>query len=199
MTRTLIVFAKAPRMGSVKTRLARGIGDGPALGFYRRNLARTIALDGALPAVRTVIRAAPDGAERGRWFPGGLPARPQGRGDIGERMRRALDAEPGDAVLIGADIPGIEPADIRSAFAALRRNDAVLGPARDGGFWLIGLRRGFRPRHLFCDVRWSAPETLQDALSALPSRCRVATVRTLSDIDDADDYRRLMAHRGGTS
>lgn len=199
MTRTLIVFARAPRLGSVKTRLARDIGRAAALRFHRETLDRTLALRHRLPGVAAVIRATPDSATSGRGFPPGLPVLPQGRGDIGRRMKRALEAEPGDVVLIGCDIPEIAAADLREAFRRLRNHDAVFGPAVDGGFWLIGLRRGFRPHRLFRDVHWSHPATLKDTLATLPSRSRVAHVRTLNDVDDVEDYRRYRALRGGTS
>ncbi|ANK83640.1 MAG: hypothetical protein TEF_20805 [Rhizobiales bacterium NRL2] len=199
MRRTLIIFAKAPRMGSVKTRLARGIGHAAALAFYRATLSRTIALGCGLKGVRTLIRVTPDDATGSRAFPAGLPRLPQGRGDIGERMKRALDATPGDAVLVGCDIPGMTADDLGAAFAALRRHDAVFGPAADGGFWLVGLKRGFRPARLFRGVRWSVPETLADSLATLPAHARVARQRTLNDIDDVDDYAALRAGSGGTS
>jgi hypothetical protein len=190
--RVLIVFAKAPRLGSVKTRLARGIGAAAALGFYRRSLDRTVRLGAALPGVSTVVRTSPDGAAQGRYFPPRLPVLPQGRGDLGRRMARALDAC-GDShrVLIGGDIPGITPAILRGAFEALDGHDAVFGPAEDGGFWLVGLRAGFRPRRLFRGVGWSQPTSLADSLATLPPGCRIAFTETLNDIDDLEDYRRL--------
>ncbi|PJK30416.1 TIGR04282 family arsenosugar biosynthesis glycosyltransferase [Minwuia thermotolerans] len=199
MRRTLIVFAKAPRMGSVKTRLARGIGDAAALRFYRATLSRTIGLGRGLKGVETLVRVTPDAAKDSRAFPAGLPRLPQGCGDIGERMKRALDAAPGDAVLVGCDIPGMTADDLRAAFAALRRHEAVFGPAADGGFWLVGLKRGFRPARLFRGVRWSSPETLADSLAALPAHARVARLRTLNDVDDVDDYAALGSGSGGTS
>ncbi|WP_416896839.1 MAG: TIGR04282 family arsenosugar biosynthesis glycosyltransferase [Minwuia sp.] len=194
MKRVLIVFAKAPRMGSVKTRLASGIGDAAALAFYRRSLARTVAQAREFPNVETVIWTAPDSAARGRYFPPSLCVLRQGIGDIGVRMARALDHH-GDAdrLLIGGDIPGVTPGTLSGAFEQLRTHDAVFGPAEDGGFWLVGLKRGYRPRRFFAGVTWSAPTTLDESVATLPSHARVAFAPTLNDIDDLEDYRRLKS------
>jgi uncharacterized protein len=87
-------------------------------------------------------------------------------------------------VIVGTDVPRIAPADIARAFRRLGRDDAVFGPAEDGGYWLVGLMR--RPRVLrpFADVRWSSPHALADTLANLDDRS-VAFVATLADVDDA--------------
>lgn len=139
--RTLIVMAKQPRLGRVKTRLASDIGPVAATMFYRRNLARTLRVLGGDPRWRLVVATAPD-----RWRPRGVASMPQGYGDLGARMRRCLNAcLPGNVVLIGADIPAVEPRHIAHAFAILRRHSHVMGPASDGGYWLIGARRARAP------------------------------------------------------
>jgi hypothetical protein len=106
-------------------------------------------------------------------------------------MRRALAAmPPGPAVLIGADIPGVLPAHIEAAFRALGSSDCVFGPARDGGYWLVGLRRSPSAPDVFSQVRWSSPHTLADTLVHLPAGCRHALVDMLDDVDDGDAYAR---------
>ena len=98
---------------------------------------------------------------------------------------------PGPVVIIGADIPGILPRHLEDAFAALGRADVAVGPAPDGGYWLIGLaRRRAVPPGLFRDVRWSSPHALEDTLATLPGH-RIATVATLRDVDCGDDLRAL--------
>jgi glycosyltransferase A (GT-A) superfamily protein (DUF2064 family) len=107
-------------------------------------------------------------------------------------MQHIFDAAPpGPVVIIGADIPGITRGLLAQAFRRLGRQDAVLGPARDGGYWLIGLRR--RPRVLrpFAGVRWSSAHARADTLSNLEGRA-VGLVATLGDVDDARD---LAANR----
>jgi glycosyltransferase A (GT-A) superfamily protein (DUF2064 family) len=100
-------------------------------------------------------------------------------------MQRIFDSlPPGPVVIVGTDIPGIRPAHIAAAFRRLGDHDAVLGPATDGGYWLVGLRR--RPYALrpFARVRWSGSHALADTLANLEGR-RVALVATLGDVDDA--------------
>jgi glycosyltransferase A (GT-A) superfamily protein (DUF2064 family) len=87
-------------------------------------------------------------------------------------------------VIIGTDIPGITPAHIAQAFRLLGRHDAVFGPADDGGYWLVGLKRRPRLPHPFTSVRWSSPHALADTLANLEGTT-VAFVATLSDVDDA--------------
>jgi rSAM/selenodomain-associated transferase 1 len=186
---TLIIFARAPRLGQVKRRLARDIGALAALRFHRAQLAALLRRLGHSRRWRTELAVTPDRAAA-RW-PGGIPVRPQGRGDLGQRMQRALGRHR-RAVLIGCDIPGIRAADIAAAFHALGRVPAVFGPAEDGGYWLVGFgpRRPARP---FAGVRWSGPHALADTLANCGPR--TALVRRLRDVDTAEDYHALTARR----
>lgn len=182
-TPTLILFTKAPRWGTVKSRLAARIGPQEALRFHRRQLG-ILARRLRDPRWRLVMAIAPDTA-RGPWT-AGLPLLPQGRGDLGQRMIRALNAVPGPAVLIGSDIPAVTPEHIARAFALLRSADAVFGPAEDGGFWLIGLRRRL-PLTAFAGVEWSTGQTLAQTLARCRAHLhgRVALADCLADVDDA--------------
>ena len=99
------------------------------------------------------------------------------------------------AILIGGDIPGVSPSIIAAAFDILRRNDAVLGPAEDGGYWLVGLNRGVRREGLFEGVRWSTGFALADTVAGLTG-CRIGYAACLGDVDDARSYRR-WAHLAG--
>ena len=102
-------------------------------------------------------------------------------------MRRAIAATPpGPVVLIGSDIPAIEPGHIAAAFRRLGTHDLVFGPAVDGGFWLVGARRRPRLPMLFARVRWSTSHALADTLAGLPRGVTVGFVDTLEDIDDGD-------------
>lgn len=190
MRRHLVVFAKAPALGRVKSRLAAGIGASAALAFYRSTLAALLRRVGRDRRWRTVLAVTPDRSANARVWPAHLPRRPQGRGDLGVRMGRVFRVwERGPAIIIGADIPDITPAHIAQAFRALAGADAVFGPARDGGYWLVGLRRGPKPPDIFKNVRWSTKHTLSDTLANLKGR-RVVQIDTLEDIDDVAAYRR---------
>jgi glycosyltransferase A (GT-A) superfamily protein (DUF2064 family) len=115
---------------------------------------------------------------------------PQQRGDLGTRMQRVFDLLPaGPIVIVGSDIPSIRPAHIAEAFKLLAGSDAVLGPAPDGGYWLVGLKRTPRVLAPFAGVRWSGPHALADTLANLKGR-RVALAAKLSDVDTAEDLRR---------
>jgi hypothetical protein len=134
---------------------------------------------------------------RRRLWPGGVPVTPQGGGDLGVRMRRAVAAcSPGPVVLIGSDIPAVTASHIADAFRLLGRHDLVFGPAQDGGFWLIAARRCPCLPPLFGDVRWSSRHALADALSNLPRRISVGFAARLEDVDDGAAYRRLAPRRG---
>jgi glycosyltransferase A (GT-A) superfamily protein (DUF2064 family) len=101
---------------------------------------------------------------------------------------------PGPVVIVGSDIPDIEAADIAVAFARLGTHDWVVGPADDGGYWLIGARRRPSLRLPFAGVRWGGPQALSDTLAKLRGR-RVARLRNLSDVDRAADWHAWRAHR----
>lgn len=188
----VIIFARAPRLGTVKRRLALGIGARGALRFYRDMLAVT-----AWPIARdrrwqTILAITPADA-RADWHrlaPPGTPRVAQKAGDLGQRMARALAPYP-RALLIGSDIPGLGPADIAAGFRALGRADAVFGPALDGGYWLVGFGPR-RPHQPFARVRWSSPQALSDTLVNF-KRHRVALLPPKRDVDDADDFHALRS------
>ncbi|MEM7423060.1 MAG: DUF2064 domain-containing protein [Pseudomonadota bacterium] len=144
-------MAKFPQAGRVKTRLGRVAGSTAAAWWYRHQLAGLIRRLGRDPRWETVLYVTPDRAS-GLWT-GGLTCRPQGSGNLGQRMMEALGAEaPGRTVLIGSDIPDISPVAVHRAFRAMGRADAVFGPATDGGYWLIGLARpGSQPKTVLGD------------------------------------------------
>ncbi len=194
--RHLVLFVKAPRLGAVKTRLAADIGALQAWRFYRSSVAGILRRLGRDRRWLCRLWVTPDRFARlgGPW-PTGYGRRPQGSGDLGERMGRALATmPPGPVVIIGGDIPDIECGDIAQAFRALERRDMVFGPASDGGYWLVGARRRRPlPRGLFRHVRWSSRHALADTLASLGPRYSTALLRELDDIDHGDDYRRWRA------
>jgi rSAM/selenodomain-associated transferase 1 len=184
-------MAKNPSAGRVKRRLAASVGAVAAARFYRTCLAHTLMRLGRDPRWRTLLAVSPDRDVRAPYWPRGIGRMPQGGGDLGVRMQRAFRRlPPGPAIIVGSDIPAIKPSDIARAFRLLGNGDAVLGRAPDGGYWLVGLRRSPRLLAPFANVRWSGPHALADTLRNLQGH-RVAFAATLSDVDTAEDYRRL--------
>jgi uncharacterized protein len=188
MRDTVIVFARAPHLGTVKRRLARDIGDRAALRFHTGTL---IALLRDLQRCRrldVVLAVTPDRASV--RLPVKTERIPQGHGDLGRRMTRALGRYRRVA-LMGCDIPQAGATDVCAAFRGLGTADAVFGPASDGGYWLIALGPR-RPADLFGQSRWSTEHALADTLGQLRHH-RVGFIRCLRDVDTVADYRRYLA------
>ena len=180
-----------PHPGRVKTRLARDIGSVAAAWWFRHQVARLLR-HLADPRWDIILAVSPDYEGLGtRVWPDRVPRLPQGQGDLGARMARVFRSlPPGPAIIIGADIPGVSRRHIVRAFGLLRRNDAVLGPACDGGYWLIGFRRGSMvPAKAFRDVRWSTRHAREDTLESLEG-LTIALTDILGDVDTAADLRR---------
>lgn len=186
MKDTVIVFARAPRLGAVKRRLARGIGDRAALRFHTATLTALLRDLTSCRRLNVVLAVTPDRAFV--RLPPRVQRIEQGHGDVGTRMTRALSRYPkGRAALIGCDIPQAGSGDIRAALRGLGTADAVFGPAADGGYWLIALGPR-RPAELFGPARWSTEHALADTLNQFRHR-RTNFVRTLHDVDTIADWR----------
>lgn len=172
----------------MKTRLGAGIGMAAAANWFRAQSSALIRRLSRDARWRTVLAVAPDLAVNSSAWPPDAGRWPQGSGNLGDRMARALRRfGPGPVIIIGADIPGIEPHHIAEAVSALRAHDAVFGPAPDGGYWLVGLRGGKTPRGFMQGVRWSSEHTLSDTLKTLAPGARVARLEELRDVDTVDD------------
>ena len=183
---------KEPHPGRVKTRLAENLGTVGAAWWFRHQSARLIRrLED--PRWRLVLAVAPDAEGlASRVWPSRHPRIAQGGGDLGSRMTRVFRGLPsGPVCVVGSDIPGIDRFHVARAFKALGGHDAVLGPAPDGGYWLIGMKRSSAlPRDLLAGVRWSTEHARADTEAALAPR-RVAHIATLRDVDDVADLQAL--------
>ncbi len=180
-------MVKAPEAGRIKTRLARGIGVSEALRFYRSAtgaLSRRVSND---TRWETLLSISPERALHHPVWPARVSRRGQGRGDLGQRMQKVVEElPPGPVVIIGSDIPGITSSHIARAFRELGSADLVIGPAPDGGYWLIGFKRQPRVHKVFDNVRWSHAATLSDTLRNA-SGLRVTLIEELDDVDHAGD------------
>jgi hypothetical protein len=192
-----LLFVKLPAPGRAKTRLGRAVGVDAAADLSRAFT--EAALERYRAADRSpVICFTPENSEGAvrDWLGHGLEYRPQHGADLGERMenafREAFERGAHAAILAGTDVPDLEPERLLEAERALRGNDAVLGPAEDGGYHLIGLtRRGFSP-DLFRDVPWSTPRVLPRTLARLTARgMAVHQLPTCADVDELADLRAL--------
>lgn len=170
----LLVFARVPLPGRVKTRLIPTLGAAAATDLYRQLLARTLQQAAALPGVARELwwDDAPAAQQSDADLAGrlGFRQRRQRGGDLGERMAHALQQtlrEGQGAVLIGTDCPDCDTAYLQAAGAALHDHDAVLGPALDGGYVLIGLRR-FAPQ-VFTAIPWGTDQVLAHTRQRLRS------------------------------
>lgn len=198
----ILVFVRAPQPGSVKTRIARTLGDAAALEAYLELLSATT--DRLASFTDVTLLGTPDHqlGHLAPWLRPGWHCQPQGTGTLGERLTRAVqqhfDLQPRPVLVLGSDCPTFDQADIRQAAAQLDSHDAVLGPAADGGYWLIGLRAP--QTGLFNGIEWSTDQVLRQTLDqARKLGLSVGLARTLSDVDTAEDLAHWRATRSTPS
>jgi rSAM/selenodomain-associated transferase 1 len=190
----LILMVKAPRPGRVKSRLAKQIGSTEALRFYRVTTGRLIRSLSRDPRWRLAIAVTPDADRHMRFWPAEVPRLPQCGGALGARMVRLLSmSSQNPVVVIGSDIPGVKPKHIADALRQLTGSNLALGPAPDGGYWLIARGAGARPfrRGVFDKVRWSTASAMDDTIAAWGGS--VVLARQLADVDTIADYRQWRA------
>lgn len=195
----LIVFVRAPRPGSVKTRLAAEIGADDACAAYRQMM-DTLMPHLQSPAFFVELRYTPDNAagELAPWIAPGWEVVPQGDGDLGERLHRAAVASEAAGfnrtLLIGSDCPYLNEADLQEASNGLSQHDVVIGPAMDGGYWLIGMKRAFEC--LFENIPWSSANVLDITLErASAAGLSAGLLRPLRDVDTSEDWEAFLQWR----
>jgi rSAM/selenodomain-associated transferase 2/rSAM/selenodomain-associated transferase 1 len=192
----LIVFTRYPEPGKTKTRLIPTLGPDGAADLHRRMTEHAVSWVRRLVRARRIdleIRFEGGSASRiAQWLGDDLRCTPQPHGDLGRRMfqafRQAFDGGVDRVVMIGTDCPALDERLTLQAFELLDRNDLVLGPADDGGYYLIGLRRPVRS--LFEDMPWGTGRVLGETLrKADKLRLKVALLRQLPDVDRPEDLR----------
>lgn len=196
----LIIFFKAPQIGRVKTRLAEKIGVTAALQAYE-SIWQVLA--GNLLGVEGVeVRFSPAEAFElvHELLPPRWAARAQKGNDLGERLANALREAFAEGsrkvVIIGSDCPYVREDHIREASRLLEENDLVVGPALDGGYWLIGMKA--LRTELFENVPWSTNQVLNATLKcARDLALRVKLLEELEDIDTFEAWNRFSAFRRG--
>lgn len=187
----LIIIAKYPEKGQVKTRI-KGISECERVALYERLLKRAMNRLGSLSGVDTFIAFAPETA-RDYFLPFGVKLIALHPGDLGECMYEAFKdvfhMGYSKAALVGADIPDLSPDVIRNAFEVLSDTDLVYGPASDGGYYLVGMKKLIRD--VFESVPWSSDQTLKKSIEqARRSGLTITFTKMLSDIDTIEDVRK---------
>lgn len=183
----VLIFTRYPEVGKVKTRLAKGIGAEEACAIHDR-LARHAVNEVRNWGGRYELWVT--GGERELWLEwlGPHVWRSQGEGDLGERMQRAFDqgfaSGVGRVVVMGTDCPALDEAVLEQAFSSLDQHDVVIGPADDGGYYLLGLKKPMP--ELFSQIPWGTAEVLNQTTERLPVG-GYHLLRVLSDIDEVAD------------
>lgn len=197
----ILVFLKAPVPGRVKTRLARDLGEEAACGIYRQMVERQLA---ALPSGWPVeIHFSPASAypDFAAWLGSGYHYHPQPEGDLGRRLRSAAAAAfgrgHGNIILIGGDCPALHAEDLEETKRLLSiRADMVIGPATDGGYYLLGLRARADSLLLFEQIPWSTPDVTRLTMErANALGLEIARLEEKEDVDDLPAYRRAIAKK----
>ena len=189
MKKALLIFAKNPVYGKVKTRLALSIGDDMALAVYQQLLLHTTSVTNDLPVEKIVFYSYAIEQED-IWNNEVYKKHVQSGHDLGERMQNAFDYAfqegNGEVVIIGTDCLELTSAIIMNAFAGLRNNDVVIGPASDGGYYLLAMKQ--MRSQLFHNINWSTDKVLKQTLAICKNEnLLVYQLQELSDIDNEND------------
>lgn len=189
----LVVMARQPRFGVGKRRLAVGCGERAAWQFQRDNLALLVRRLGRDPRWQLRLALVPEAGRAPVPAARGLPRHVQRRGDLGRRILGELCLSPrgvfsGPRLVMGGDIAGVHAAHIARALRALHSHDWVMGPAEDGGFWLIGTSGRHHLLPDFTGIAWGTDTACAAVQERLPGRCAYAD--RLFDVDERDDLLR---------
>lgn len=192
----IVAMLKAPRAGFVKTRLAREIGAEAAALVYRRLVEHQVAMIPRDWRVEIHFAPADAGTEMRRWLGPAFHYFAQIGEDLGDRLERATEAafarRAKAAIVIGGDCPGLDEATLRSAWVKLQRVDVVIGPARDGGYYLMALRRS-QPE-LFSNIPWSSDQVFGTTMMRIERSGKThALLECKEDVDDLASWKRLQS------
>lgn len=194
-TKALIIFIRKPELGKVKTRLANGVGKQKALEIYKALLEHTKKVALSIDCDRLLFY---EGAieENDGWDSKDFKKFTQIKGDLGQKMQHAFEEalkHYRTAVIVGSDCPEITKRDIDTAFYEAEENDVVIGPATDGGYYLLGMTD---PQFfLFENMPWSEDNLLEKSIFAVQDRGLLyALLKTKSDVDYKEDWEALKHH-----
>ncbi len=181
-TPRIALFARYPTPGAAKTRLIPALGAEGAARVHRRLVERTIATIRTSGAPFALWFTGASRAEFAAWLGEDVELFEQGDGDLGERLARV----PAPAILLGADVPDLQAQYLQLAVEGLKANDAVIGPALDGGYYLLGFNRSVP--FLFTDMPWGTGAVLEETMARLAARrLTVLVLEPLGDCDRPED------------
>ena len=190
MDTLLLVFAKTPLLGTVKTRLARSIGNIKALWIYEQLLHKTQAVLKNLPHKTVLFYSGKPAATLGTQF-STYEQYPQQGADLGARMQAAFqwgfDAGYTKIIILGTDLWELEASLITTAYSLLEQQDYVIGPATDGGYYLLGMKEP--TPEVFAKKKWGTSSVLKETLSHLKEK----SVGFLDEKNDLDTLEDLIA------
>ncbi|WP_028891451.1 TIGR04282 family arsenosugar biosynthesis glycosyltransferase [Tenacibaculum sp. 47A_GOM-205m] len=185
----LLIFTRNPELGNVKTRLANTIGDEAALAIYKFLLEHTKQVTQNLPCDKAVYYSVKI-REHDIWNPTIYQKKLQEGNDLGERMHNAFQQAFSDGyekvIIIGSDLPDLTSEHINKAFKKLNSNDVVMGPAEDGGYYLLGMKK--LHANIFQHKDWGTSTVRKDTLNDLQNES-VHLLETLNDVDVFDDIK----------
>lgn len=187
----LLVFTRYPEPGRVKTRLIPALGAAGAERLHRQMAEHTIKKLGCFACIEVCFDGGGE-KEMREWLGGGLSYTPQGKGDLGRRLlfafSRAFREGEDKVVAVGTDCPALEACHVEKAFGILDRFDLVLGPAEDGGYYLIGMNRLLR--ELFEDIHWGTGRVFMETIyKAYLSGLKTGLLERLADVDRPEDLK----------
>ena len=187
--KVVITFIKNPELGKVKTRLASTVGNEQALKIYNSLMTHTRKVVESVAAKRLLFYSQWINTED-EWSPNFFHKSLQPEGDLGNRMTVAFEAgfeNNGPVIIVGSDCPGLSPEIIEEGFLALEKNDFVIGPALDGGYYLLGMK-SYSPS-LFEDIKWSTETVKDETINKIKALGKsVSELTPLSDIDYEADW-----------
>ena len=187
----LLIFTKNPKPGRVKTRLAVDIGDQNALKLYRYLLQHTMEVTKKLPQEKWVFYS-DEIPQKDIWEEKHFSKKLQQGKDLGERMQNAFaeafQQNYQKVIIIGSDLYDLQTGDLKQAFKKLDESDVVIGPARDGGYYLLGMKSPHNA--LFQNKKWSTASVLEDSLANLKDK-KVILLEERNDIDCVADIPNL--------
>ena len=185
----LIIFTRNPELGKCKTRLAKSVGNEAALDIYKYLLKHTATISQNVNVDKFVFYSE-EIKKEDLWNNAVFKKKLQQGVDLGQRMEHAFkqlfQSQYKKIIIIGSDLLDLKPADIETAFQILNKNDFVIGPAKDGGYYLLGMKR--LQSKLFKNKKWGKSTVLNDTLKDIQNSTFVL-LKELNDIDTFEDLK----------